>query len=386
MRFTSLAGLGLMVIAAVGAAAQNQVPVLPEKGHLWVVLGAEWSAVVVTGIRERDKGDLYLWHREQEWQDFRGYFEHIPLDGLACVDGMSWSPNGRDLAFYEEVDGQVRFCHVRAQEGVARRIARKGVSYRAWSPNSRYLAFVQKTEGEYRLRCFPKDTALAPVFDETWEAYEVFDLPALENRTIAGLQWAPDSSRLLAVACVRQPRQQGFKDKILHPALFLTWPGAEEPEIVWQDEQLEDHLPRAHWADGGKLIVFSLEHCTGGYTGVSGPLLGIRPNGTGLRVFWEEPEVKYFELSPDGQRVLLWLLPGGQWPDGAPEPKRMGAVNLIDGTTRLYEEDVVALEPLSRSGGVTQSIEWADDCSSVSLFVHGFPDVRDKRRITLDLP
>lgn len=123
-----------------------------------------------------------------------------------------------------------------------------------------------------------------------------------------------------------------------------------------------------------------------GGCGGPGPFYVMRPDGSNLRALWKNPEVMRFELSPDGKRALLWILEGGH-KGNHPEPNRMAAVNIISVETKLFEKNMVALEPgCVADGKFTQSMQWAEDGSSVTLLVHSLPDRRDWRRVTLDLP
>jgi len=200
-------------------------------------------------------------------------------------------------------------------------------------------------------------------------ADDVFDLPAPTGRTISGLRWAPDSSKLLGSAYVAQPEGNGEEGRASKPALFVTSPGFPGPrshKILWSDDKLEDFTLRAEWAAGGNLILFSLGRESG--CGGPGPFYAVKPDGSSLRILWKPYEVMDFEVSPDGERALLWILEtyhGGNHP----VPNRMAGVNIASGTTKLFEQGMIALAPYSISDGVEQSTKWAENGRSVSLFV-----------------
>lgn len=382
MRTVGLILVALITLTGGGAAADSQAALGPDTGHLWIVPGTEWAALVVTSADNRYKGELYLWHREPYF--YEGYYRHVPLEHPVCVHGISWSPDGNAIAFYEEVDGQYRLCYLRPA-GTVHKVAKHGVSCwgsKDWSPDSRYLAFVQHTESGDHVKCFPEHMAMKPALPDEWGG-ELFDLPAPERRAIYGLRWASDSSKLLAAAHVVQPGEEGDEPRASAPTLFLTHPGGESPKIIWQDQELEDYAPRAEWAAGGDLVVFSLAYSRA--CGRPGPMYVMKPDGSGLRTLWQDYEVMDFVLSPDGRQALLWILEAYHH-HNHPEPNRMAAVNIIEGTTKLFKKGMLALEPNARSDGVTQSIEWAKDGSSVSFLVTTSPHPREWHRVTLELP
>jgi len=387
MLFIGLALASCRVTAAVGEAA-----VMPESGRLYILPGAAWlTAVVMTSQPEKYEGELYLWHQEQRLGESGGFYQHVPLEGQVSVDSLSWSPDGKELVFRERISGADRFCYLWSpgmQVLEVRELAMDGVHCKAWSPDSRYLAFVQRGEGGDRVRGYP---ANFPPLTKKMRlarpdlADDVFDLPAPKGRTIRDLRWAPDSSKLLGCAYVVQPEENGEEGRASKPALFVTSPGVPGPrshKIVWSDDRLEDFSLRAQWAAGCDLILFSLGRESG--CGGPGPFYAVKPDGSSLRILWKPYEVMDFELSPDGEWALLWILEtyhGGNHP----VPNRMAAVNVATGTTKLFEQGMIALDPCSISDGIEQSIEWAENGRSVSLFVR-VADPPGVSRVTFVLP
>ncbi len=415
MRFMGLAVLGLMalttgcgrnkehvaspqptVVAAAKTTQQEDLGPL-EAGDLYVVPGKEWSVVMMREFGEDGAGYLYVWRHRRPSHKLTGHFRHVPLEGPPGLSGMSWSPNGQAFAFCEETGAdwdQYTLCYLRPAVGQpwqpeVRRLS-KSTGCTAWSPNSRYLAFVYHEEDESRVRCFPKtlpvESALPGVESALPEepAEEIFDLPVLEHHTIRELQWAPDSSKLLAVAYVRTHYDNRPIDPWLTaPALFLTWPGAESAKLLWQDKSLEDYIPSPEWTPDGELIVFAVVECS--MYDAAGPLYTIKPDGSDLRVLWKNPEVLGFELSPGGRHALLWLMEGPY--DATPGATGMGAVNLVTGQQRIYEDVTGADAPYWIAEHFPPGIVWSEDGNSVSLpantFEHLYPDWE---RVTFQLP
>jgi len=392
MRAVKMLFIGLALARCGATAAVGEAAVMPQSGRLYILPGAAWlTAVVMTSQPEKYEGELYLWHQPQGLGESGGFYQHVPLEGQVSAGSLSWSPDGKALAFREHISGAERLCYLWSpgmQVLEVRELARDGVHYKAWSPDSRYVAFVQRGEGGDRVRCYP---ANFPPLTKRMRlarpdlAEDVFDLPAPKGRTITGLRWAPDSSKLLGCAYVVQPEENGEEGRASKPALFVTSPGFPGPrsyKIVWSDDKLEDFTPRPAWAAGGKLILFSLGRESG--CGGPGPFYAVKPDGSSLRILWKPYEVMDFELSPDGERALLWILEtyhGGNHP----EPNRMAGVNVATGTTKLFEQGMIALAPHSISDGIEQSIKWAENGRSVSLFVR-VADPPGVSRVTFVLP
>jgi len=392
MRAVKMVFIALALARCGAEAAAGEAAVMPQSGRLYILTGAaSLTAVVMTSQREKYEGELYLWRQEQHLGESGGFYQHVPLEGQVSVDSLSWSPDGKALVFCEHVSGAERLCYLRSPGMEVLEVfelARDGVHYKAWSPNSRYLAFVQRGEGGDRVRCFPENFRplnLTMRLARPDLADDVFDLPAPKGRTIRDLRWAPDSSKLLGCAYVVEPEESGKEERASKPALFVTspgFPGARSHKIVWSDDELKDFTLQAEWAAGGNLILFSLGRESG--CGGPGPFYAVKPDGGSLRILWKPYEVMDFELSPDGQRALLWILEtyhGGNHP----EPNRMAAVNIATGTTKLLERGMIALAPHSISDGVEQSIEWGKNGRSVSLFVR-LANRPGARRVTFALP
>ena len=392
MRAVKMVFIALALARCGAAAAVGEAGVMPQSGRLYILPGAaSWTAVVITSQAKEDEGELYLWDQKQRFGKSSGLYQRVPLEGKVSADSLSWSPDGKALAFREHMSGAERLCYLWSpgmQVLEVRELARDGVYWKAWSPDSRYLAFVQRGEGGDRVRCFPEN--FPPLTKKMGLARpdlaeDVFDLPAPRGCTITDLQWAPDSSKLLGNAYVVEAEESGEEGRASRPALFVTslgFPGPRSHKTVWSDDRLEDFLPRAEWAAGGNLILFSLGRESG--CGGPGPFYAVKPDGSSLRILWEPYEVMHFEVSPDGERALLWIL---ETYHGAnhPEPNRMAGVNIASGETKLLEREMIALAPRSISDGVGQSIKWAENGRSVSLFVR-LANRPGARRVTFALP
>jgi len=371
-------------------ADDSKPPLLLETGQAWVFPGIEMDAAIVCSAGR--KGELYLWMKDQDRYPVgvRVSFTHVALKGTACVDGMSWSPNGAHLAFYEDLNGEKRARLVscrRGQRVVAHAIARGKVFDMCWSPDSRYLAFVERNESGDRLRCTPKDEDMDAVSEELWAKAQVFDLIAPPKRSLHAVQWSPDSHSLLGIAH-DEHSVTGKWEPVSSASLFVSRPGARSAKIIWQDEKHQNFLPDARWALGGDAVVFALLNQSPAYD-IPVSLHLMDADGGNLRSLWTG-DFASFEVSPNGKYVLLWILDEG-WGD-APEPTRMAAVNLMNGNTRIYEKDTVALESGCVTSGVhtdgyrRQDIEWSEDDRSVALLVYSARDWSDWRRVTLELP
>jgi hypothetical protein len=189
------------------------------------------------------------------------------------VEDAAWSPDGKQIAFASDADGDFDLYIIPAQGGTPSLITRNKADDRepAWSPDGKYLAFSSDRNSPGELE----------IWRMTVSGSELKQLTNNVNSSYAP-SWAPDSQSIVFLS-----------NRRVNTDLYLmTVDGAGQHALLVRDVEAEERDPA--WSPDGRWIAFSSNR-----NGAVFDLYLIRPDSTELeRVTQGKGDTRYAAWKP----------------------------------------------------------------------------------------
>jgi dipeptidyl aminopeptidase/acylaminoacyl peptidase len=270
------------------------------------------------------------------------------------VGDISWSPDGKTIAFISNISGRNNLWLVPAEGGWPTQltISDQRQTQPAWSPNGKWIAYISDHDGDEQWDIFLVSPKTGQVTNLTHTREIAEDNPA----------WSPDG-RYLAYN-VKPKTSSVFEidiyDTVLRDTKHLT--------TGTPADQLND---RPIWSRDGKWITYSQEQAKGTDSNI---FVAEVESAKSTLLTPHEGERLYHvnDFSPDGKKLLItsnaangydnvalldiaskkiswltqdkWRISGGNF---SPDGKQVTWTANVDGNTDIYLHDVVSGRPSS---------------------------------------
>ena len=320
-------------------------------GHIWTMSASGGDLERITADDDSVAFDSWNgcysnWSPDGQWIAFVWWSEHseediyiIPSRGGATRplvrsperdDHPEWSPDGKEIAFSSERDGQFDIWITPASGGPPRQVttnpADDGVP--AWSPDGSWLVFQSNRGGAYDIWVIPATGGEARRITDTHDMYvprwspdgrsisfhqttfpgELWVMPAeggrpqrLLDRVPGGGQpaWSPDAREIAFI-------QRGTEGEL--EIWRMAASGGDAVQVTW-GAMVHTWWPRLSWSPDGKQLAF--ESIRGGDRDIwTVPLAGGEPDRVTVT---SELETRGQSWSPDGDRIVYAIHGEDEW-------------------------------------------------------------------------
>ncbi len=187
-----------------------------------------------------------------------GTIERLTEQHASAVEAATWSPDGQQIAFASDADGDFDVYVIPAEGGTPGLLTRDHQAadrYPAWSPDGAYIAFASDRNSPGELEVFRLDVATSAIKQLTDNVNSSY-APA----------WSPDSQSIVFLS-----NRLGNTDLYV-----MTANGDGERALLVRDVEAEERDPA--WSPDGEWIAFSSNR--------AGPVLDlfmIHPDSSGLQ-------------------------------------------------------------------------------------------------------
>lgn len=202
-----------------------------------------------------------------------GLVRRLTMFEANAVEDVTWSPDGKEIAFASDADGDYDIYIVSIEGGAPRPLTRNTGEDRdpAWSPDGKYIAFASDRSG--------------PGFLEVWRiAPNGADLKQLTDNVNSSYApaWSPDSAEIVFLS----------NRRVNTDLYIMDAEGNGERAVIVRDVDAEERDPA--WSPDGRWIVFSSNREEAVFE-----LYLIQPDGSELqRITFESGEIRYAVWQP----------------------------------------------------------------------------------------
>ncbi|MBN2304095.1 MAG: PD40 domain-containing protein [Anaerolineae bacterium] len=202
-----------------------------------------------------------------------GIIRRLTTLEAASAEDITWSPDGQEIAFASDADGDFDIYIVSIGGGAPRLLTTNDAEDRdpAWSPDGKTIAFASDRSGPGFLeiwRVAPTGANLKQLTDDVNSSYAP--------------NWSPDGKSIVFLS----------NRRVNTDLYMMTAEGGSARALIVRDVEAEERDPA--WSPNGEWIVFSSNRESTLFE-----LYLIRPDGSNLqRITFEQGETRYADWQP----------------------------------------------------------------------------------------